>query len=72
MERIHQVRRQNERAGLQEQINALKAEIADLRTQMWLGPPRLGPQPQTQKEVDAQVKAIADRLIAEMKEASDG
>jgi hypothetical protein len=50
-------------ATLQQQIDTLKSEIAELRSMIWAGGPRLGPQPESPEEVDARAKRAADVLI---------
>lgn len=50
---------------LQEQIDALKAEVAELRRQILAGPPRLGPRPPT----PAETAAATERLVDAVKKA---
>lgn len=50
---------------LQEQINVLKAEVAELRRRMWIGSPRLGPRPPTPEDT----AAATERLVEAVKQA---
>ncbi len=51
---------------LQQQIDALKAEVAELRAQLWAGGPRFGPREETQAEINART----DRMVKTLEAAS--
>lgn len=47
--------------NLQEQFDALAARVARLEADRWTGP-RLGPQPETQAQIDARTQRLVDAL----------
>lgn len=53
---------------MQEQLDALKAEIAELRAQLTLHTARLGPRRETPKELEERIAAMSKRLRSHFRE----
>lgn len=49
---------------LQQQITELSARVAQLESERWTGPRRLGPQPETPEQTESRSKRVGDALAA--------